>query len=86
MSVLSGKDDTPTKFRIGNRVFMQDNKAYDILEGTVTMPPTIQNKYYTITLVDDSSVHNVASSDLYDEHDVPSAGKPAVLLGFFQPD
>ena len=54
MSVLSTKGDTPTKFSIGERVFMQDNKTYDILEGTVTMPPTTLNKYYTITLVDDS--------------------------------
>ena len=41
-------------------VFMQDNQTYDILEGTVTTSPTTQNKYYTITLIDDSSVHNVA--------------------------
>ena len=64
MSVLSGKDDTPTKFSIGERVFMQDNNMYDILKGTVMMPPTTQNKYYTITLVDDSLVHDVAPSDL----------------------
>ena len=83
MSVLSRKDDTPTKFSIGDRVFMQDNKTYNILEGTVTMPPTTQNKYSTITLVDDSSIHNMAPSDVYDEHDVPSADKPSALLGFF---
>ena len=65
---------------------MQDNQTYDILERTVTMSPTTQNKYYTITLVNDSSVHNVAPSDLYDENDVPSAGKPFTSLGFFQPD
>ena len=40
MSVLSPKDDTPTKFSIDERVFMQDNKIYDILEGMVMMPPT----------------------------------------------
>ena len=86
ISILSGKDDTPTKFSIGERVFMQDNKTYDILEGTVTMPPTTQNKYYTVTLVDDSSVHDVAPSDLYGANDVPSAGKPSTSLGFFRPD
>ena len=59
---------------------------YDISEGTVTMPPTTQNKYYTITLVDDSSVHDVVPSDLYDENNVPSAGKPSASLGFFQLD
>ena len=67
MSVLSGKDDTPTKFNIGDRVFMQDNQMYDILEGTVMMSPTTQNKKYTITLVHDSSIHNVMPPDLYDE-------------------
>ena len=83
MSVLSRKDDTPTKFSIGDCVFMQDNKTYDILEGTVTMPPTTQNKYYNITLVDDSSVHDVAPSNLCNENDVPSAGRPSASLGFF---
>ena len=83
MSVLSGKDDTPTEFNIGDRVFMQDNQTYDILEGTVTMPPTTQNKYYTIMLVSDSSIHNVVLSDLYNEHNIQSAGKPSVSLGFF---
>ena len=86
MPVLSGKDDTPTKFSIGELIFMQDNKMYDILEGTVTMPPTTQNKYYTVTLVDDSLVHNVAPSNLYGVNDVPPVGKPSTLLSFFCPD
>ena len=77
MSVLSGKGDTPTKFSIGECVSMKDNKMYNILEGTVTMPPTTQNKYYIITLVDDFLVHDVAPSDLYGTNDVPYAGKPS---------
>ena len=56
---------------------MQDNQTYDVFEGTVTIPTTTQNKYYTIMLIDDSSVHNVAPSNLYDEKDVPSADKPS---------
>ena len=83
MSVLSGKGDPPTKFSIGDRVFMQDNKTYDILLGMVTMSPTTQNKYYTIMLVNDSSVHDVAPSDIYDENDISSAGKPLASLDFF---
>ena len=43
MSVLSGKDDTPTKFNIGDHISLQDNQMYDILEGTMTMPPTTLN-------------------------------------------
>ena len=62
---------------------MQDNQTYDMLEGTVTILLITQNKYYTIMLVDDSSVHNVAPSNLYDENDVPSAGKLSTSLGFF---
>ena len=43
MSVLSDKTDSPTKFAIGDRVFVQDSKTYDIMEATVTMPPTTKN-------------------------------------------
>ena len=83
MSVLSGKDVIPTKFSIEDCVFIQDNKMYDILEGTVTMPPTTQIKHYTITLIDDSTVHFVAPSNFFDENDVPSAGKPSASMGSF---
>ena len=48
------------------------------------MPPTTQNKYYTITLVDDYSVHDVVPSDFYDENSVPSAGKPLASLRSFE--
>ena len=64
MSVLSEKDDIPTKFNIGDRVFVQDNRMYGILEGRVTMSPTTLNKYYTFRLIDDSLVHNEDPSNL----------------------
>ena len=86
MSVLSGKDDTPTKFSNDERVFMQDNTTYNVLEGTVRMPPTTQNKYYIFTLVDDSTVHNVTPSNLFGANDVPFSGKPSASLGFFRLD
>ena len=50
------------------------------------MPPTTKSKHYTITLVDDSSVHEVEPSNVYGPHDVPSSGKPSSSLGFFRPD
>ena len=59
---------------------MQD----DILKGTMMMPPTAQKKYYTITSVDDSSVHDVAPSNLYEKNDVPSAGITLASLAFFR--
>ena len=74
MFVLSGRDDTLTKFYIGDCVFVQDNKTYNILEGTATISLTTLNKHYTVTLVDDSLVHNVNPSDLYSANEVLSAG------------
>ena len=49
-SVLSDKSDGPTKFKIGDRVFVQDSTTYDIMEATVTMPPTTKSKYYIVLL------------------------------------
>ena len=58
-SILSEKPDAPTKFDIGEKVFVQDSETYDILEGTVMMPPTTKSKFYTIKLTDDSLIHDV---------------------------
>ena len=38
MSILSGKDEDPTQFNIGDRIYVQNKKTHDILERTVTMP------------------------------------------------
>ena len=43
-------------------------------------------KYYTVTLVDDSSINNVDPSDLYCANDVQFAEKLSASLGFFRPD
>ena len=82
-SILSEKSDAPTKLAIGERVFVQDKETYDILEGTVMMPPTTKSKFYTIELLDDSSIHDVPQLNVYDENSVPSTGKPSNSLGFF---
>ena len=71
-SVLSDKADAPTKFSIGDWVFVQDNTTYDILEGTVIIPPTTKSKHCTITLFHDSLIHDVEPSDVYGPHDVAS--------------
>ena len=81
-SVLSDKSDGPTKFAIGDRVFVQDNTSYDIMEATMTMPPTTKSKYYTVLLTDNSTSYDVGPCDIYNENDVPSSGKPSVSLGF----
>ena len=85
-SVLSDKSDGPTKFAIGDRVFVQDNTSYDIMEATITMPPTTKSKYYTVLLTDNSTSYDVDPCDIYNENDVPSSGKPSASLGFFRPD
>ena len=85
-SVLSEKSDAPTKFVIGDKVFVQNNKTYDILEGTMMMPPTTKSKFYTIELSDNALIHDVPQSNIYDENSVPLTGKPSDSLGFFQAD
>ena len=85
-SVLSDKPDGPTKFEIGDKVFVQDSTTYDIMEATVTMPPTTKSKYYTVLLTDDSTSHDVDPCDIYNENNVPSSGKPSASLGVFRPD
>ena len=84
--VLSEKSDAPTKFDIGEKVFVQDSETYDILEGTVMMPPTTKINFYTIELSDDSLIHDVPPSNVYDENSVPLTDKPSNSLGFFCPD
>ena len=84
-SVLSEKTDAPTKFNISEKVFVQDSETYDILEGNVIMPPTTKCKFYTIELLDESLIHDVPPSNVYDENNVPSTGKPWDSLGFFRP-
>ena len=84
-SVLSEKSDAPTKFNISEKVFVKDSKTYDILEDMMMMPPTTKSKFYTIELSDDSSIHDIPPSNVYDENNVPSIGKPSDSLGFFRP-
>ena len=85
-SVLSDKPDGPTKFSIGERVFVQCQETFDIMEATVTTPPTTKSKFYSVMLSDDSSVHDVEPENVYSEHDAPASGKPSASLGFFRPD
>ena len=85
-SVLSEKFDAPTKFTIGEKVFVQDSGIYDILEGTVMMPQTTKSKFYTTKFSDDSLIHDVSQLNVYDENSVPLTGKPSDSLGFFPPD
>ena len=83
-SVLSNKDDKHVKFDIDERVFIQCQKSYDILEGTIVTPPTSKSNFYTVR-INNGEQMNVTTKDIYAEHTVPASGKPSVLLGFFPP-
>ena len=60
--------------------------TYDIMEATVTMPPTTKSKYYTVMLIDDLTFHNVGPCNIYSGDDVSSLDKPSASLGYFRPD
>ena len=83
-SVLSNKDDKPVKFDIDERVFIQCQESYDILEGTIVTPPTSKSNFYTVQMTDGEQM-NVKTKDIYTEHTVPASGKPSISLGFFAP-
>ena len=83
-SVLSNKDNKPVKFDIDERVFIQCQELYDILEGTIVTPPTSKSNFYTVWMTDGEQM-NVKTKDIYTEHTVPVSGKPSVSLGFFAP-
>ena len=85
-SVLSDKSDAPTKFAICEQVFVQKKETYDMLEGTVMIPPTTKSKFHTIKLSDNSLIHDIPSENVYDEISVLLTGKPSDSLGFFCPD
>ena len=64
-SILLEKSYAPTKFSIGEKVFVQDSETYDILEGTVMMPPTTKSEFYMIKLSDDSLIHDVPQLNIW---------------------
>ena len=49
-SVLLNKDNTPVKFDIDVRVFIQCQESYDILEGNIVTPPTSKSNLYTVRM------------------------------------
>ena len=83
-SVLSNKGDKPVKFDIDERVFIQRQESYDILEGTIVTPLTSKSNFYTVQMTDGEQM-NVNTKDICTKHTVPASGKPSVLLGYFDP-
>ena len=72
------------KFDIDERVFIQCQESYDILEGTTVTPPTSKSNLYTVRMNDGDEM-NIKTKDIYTEHTVPASRKPSVSLGLFAP-
>ena len=72
------------KFDINERVFIQCQESYDILEGTIVTPSTSKSNFYTVQM-NDRDETKVKTKDIYTEHTVPASGKSSVSLGFFAP-
>ena len=82
-SVISNSS-SPTKFDIHEKVYIQCQESYDILEATVVTPPTSKSNYYTVKL-DDSSNLDVQQEHMFTEHNIPASGKPSLALDFLRP-
>ena len=70
-SMLLNKDDKPVKVDIDERLFIQCQESYDILEGMIVTPPTSTSNLYTVRMNDDEEM-NVKTEDIYTEHTVPA--------------
>ena len=84
-SSISSTTDDPSKYEVGETVFIQDKLNFDIFQGTVIMPPTKQTNLYTIEM-ENGTEEDVKPENVFNEHNVPASGKPSVSLGFFAPD
>ena len=82
--MLLNNNDKPVKFNIDERVFIQCQEAYDILERMIVTRPTLKLNFYTVRMNDGDKV-NVKTEDIYTKHTVPPSGKPSVSQGFFTP-
>ena len=73
-SMLLNKDDKPVKVDIDERLFIQCQESYDILEGMIVTPPTSTSNLYTVRMNDDEEM-NVKTEDIYTEHTVPASAE-----------
>ncbi|OEU11655.1 hypothetical protein FRACYDRAFT_244773 [Fragilariopsis cylindrus CCMP1102] len=74
----------PTKFDINEKIYIQCQNTYDILEATVITPPTSKSNYYTVKLDNDNCI-DVKQEHMFTEHNIPASGKPLIALDFLKP-
>jgi hypothetical protein len=85
-SVVSGRDDSPNTYVIGETVYVQQRDSDNILSGIVVTPPTTLTKMYTIEC-DDGNAIDADPNDLFIDGSTATKGRvPSVSLGFFQPE
>ena len=80
-SVILNKKDGLTRFNIGESVFIQCQKTYDVIPGRIKTPPTTATDQYTVTLENGTNI-DIDRQHIYDKDSVPASGKPSVSLGF----
>ena len=83
-SVLSSRDKSPSKFGIGDAVYVRLEDEGDVVTGVVETPPTAISKFYTVKIEDGTLVH-VKDEHVFFEEASP-AGTPSMSLGFFTPE
>ena len=74
----------PTKFDINEKIYIQCQNTYDILEAMVITPPTSKSNYYTVKLDNDNCI-DVKQEHMFTEHNIPASGKPSIALDFLKP-
>ena len=83
-AVLSSRDKSPSKFNVGDSVYVRLEDNGDVVTGTVETPPTSMSDYYTVRLETDV-LANVKDANIFFEEAAP-AGTPSIALGFFTPE
>ena len=81
-SVVSQAEGTPTKFDIGQSVFVQCEETYNIFPASIMVPPTSSTKTYSVFLNDTEEIVDVEAHNIYTSENVPSPGKPSDSLNF----
>ena len=81
MTSVISTSSGPTKFDINEKIYIQCQDTYDILEATVMTPPTSKSNYYTVKLDNDKCL-DVKQDHMFTEHNIPASGKPCLHLTF----
>jgi len=83
-AVLSSWNLSPSKFNVGNSVYVRLEDNGNVATGIVETPPTSMSDYYTVWLETDVQA-NAKDANIFFEEASP-VGTPSVALGFSTPE